>query len=67
MEHFCYTPHPKDFCLPNSCFARVFWVMWIVRHGGVGWEQVLVCEHDTVRTIQVAQRIHRDTLPSHYH
>ena len=36
MEHFSIAFHPKDFCLPNSAFAVAFWVIRVVRHGGVG-------------------------------
>ena len=31
VEHYNYTPHPKDFLLPNPCFACAFWVSATVR------------------------------------
>ena len=43
MEHFSIAFHPKDFCLPNSAFAVAFWVIRVVRHGGVGRGAGVTC------------------------
>ena len=29
VEHYSYTPHPKDFSLPYPRFAFVYWVLWL--------------------------------------
>ena len=34
VEHFNYAPHPKDFFVPNPCFACAFWVSATVRMVG---------------------------------
>ena len=72
MEHFSIAFHPKDFCLPNSAFAVAFWVIRVVRHGGVGSDSVIGSAtlyrknhiHQPGRTVNQRGPCH--TLPGHY-
>ena len=56
VEHFSIAPHPKDFLLPNSCFAVAFWVSATVR---------MVCRNLQQATISTVSS-QLPTVTNHY-